>query len=102
MASSAADARDVASGLSPFEARLGVWRGTIGSHGVMACLQRPYSDAVYYYIEQGAAYESTSMWAFNRPAMMTPQKNVLNCSIWSEGGCRSDRIEFRPSSLVYN
>lgn len=41
------------------------------------------------------AYESTSRCTSSRPAMTTPQKNVLNCSIWSDGGCflGQDRIE---------
>ena len=40
-------------GLSPLEARLGVWRGTIGTHRIMACLQRANSGAMYYYVEHG-------------------------------------------------
>jgi len=42
-----------ASGLSPLEARLGVWRGTVGTHSIMACLQRANSGAAYYYVEHG-------------------------------------------------
>lgn len=53
------DARNLAFGLSGTETRLGLWRGTIGKHEIMACLQRPFSGATYYYVEYGPSIVMT-------------------------------------------
>jgi len=42
---------DLAFGVSDREARLGVWRGTIGTQPIMLCLRRaPADDSSYYYL----------------------------------------------------
>lgn len=53
------DTRNLPFGLSALEARLGVWRGSIGPYAVMACLQRSPWDAQYYYIEHGTSIQLT-------------------------------------------
>jgi len=65
------DTHDLAFGLSPLEARLGVWRGTIGTHDVMACLQRAESEATYYYVEHGLSIA------------LRPEQNA-DGAIWNE------------------
>ncbi|MFC5488618.1 hypothetical protein [Dokdonella soli] len=48
------DAHELAFGVSEPEARLGVWRGTIGTQPVMACLARPpLGETQYYYLHHG-------------------------------------------------
>lgn len=48
------DTRDLAFGLSDVEARVGVWRGTLGTQEVSLCLGRPKQDeARYYYVRHG-------------------------------------------------
>jgi len=45
------DAKDLAFGVSDVEARLGVWRGTLGTQAVSVCLQRsPLTESAYYYV----------------------------------------------------
>ena len=54
------DTHNLAFGFSGTEARLGIWRGTIGTHEIMACLQRPFSDAAYYYyVDHGTSLALT-------------------------------------------
>jgi len=49
------DAHDLAFGLSENEARLGVWRGTLGTQPIMLCLQRSrIGDSSYYYLRHRA------------------------------------------------
>jgi hypothetical protein len=43
-------AGDLAFGLSDREARLGVWRGTVGGNAVSVCLARAPFDSSYYYV----------------------------------------------------
>jgi alpha-tubulin suppressor-like RCC1 family protein len=48
------DGRNNAFGISEGEARLGVWRGTLGSDKVMLCLLNPSrSDSLYYFERDG-------------------------------------------------
>lgn len=55
------DAHDLAFGLSELEARVGVWRGTLGEQAVMACLDRPDGDgANYYYLRHGLGIPLTA------------------------------------------
>jgi hypothetical protein len=49
------DAHDLAFGVSESEARLGVWRGTLGAQPIMVCLQRgPIGESSYYYLRHRA------------------------------------------------
>lgn len=72
------DAHDPAFGVSESEARLGVWRGTLGTQAIMLCLQR------------GAINDSSYYYARHRVTIPLHSDDTIRNDRWHEGASDTD------------
>ncbi|HZP66702.1 MAG TPA: RCC1 domain-containing protein [Rudaea sp.] len=91
------DARDLAFGLSDVEARVGVWRGTIGTQEVSLCLGRPMrDDARYYYVRHGRTLLLNADGADG--TVWSERDGAATTGSWQLGTPQGNRLEGRWTS----
>lgn len=86
------DTHNLPFGLSGIETRLGVWRGTIGAHAIMACLQREPWDAQYYYVKHGISIGLTPTPGSDGAAWTERARDTEAAATWTLSDVRGNTI----------